>query len=980
MKRGKIAVFLAMVLSLGCLAACRTGAEGGSVREGFSYSFVRQGDGYRLTFGADGEEYQTLAGAVGVRFDRTANTTNDPVYKDYDSVEKTEGGYRAEALVSSERGSQVKIVDWYYAVEDALEVAREIEVVKAGRDNGFATEFTFLTENASTVSESEWFNPAQYYLNGTHTLMNSTTRTNFSRERAVICGDYTSAVLISRLHGGVSTTLYDLTDTRQETTAEDNTSSPHLMIDEHFNMTGVGFGNDFCEDEKTRVSMSFYYPSHSQLWSSSDTVWRLLPVEEGICRTVRFAIRIEKHDDYASMMNDVFRDYYERIAVTERRYDQGEVYDVLIENIQNSYRAVNDWGAIPQYYVNYDHHFPESGFLYRNLDTALLMYKEGLRSGNREYMDTAAEVMRYQLQYDKLDTGITSNTGIVRRRNRYEGFAALLQTYFCFLEAGDPYKNSVIGCDQIRDYLLNKAETYKDEDSILGLIFYIPLWKAQEKLGVDYSQTALALLDKLAAENIDFSGYFGSVDSTDPYISVAEDYMIILQAYIGAYEITGVERWLDLAVKAATMLETFQVIHPIQLQPYGETGAQGLKSTFIGNERFTARGYSFNNTGHCILDTGTVGATVDYYKLYEYTGDRHFLDVAEYKLYNASIYINMGDKVGYMDDLVHSAGMGFANEFVGNCANVSSAEDSGMRGAAHDSALPWYTHQMLYVYDYFLGRFGDVIPDEMSSGGYDLARRAYTSASSSAGGAFGSWNAVDGLDSTLWKPASGDAERILLVDLNEYCILSDISVKTAGGSAEIFVSQDGEDWQPYASGGKVYARYVRVRPDQSAEGIFSVQVDGVPVRYQTLSYDAEIVSASGSSVGSATDSARGGGNYVTAWNAGSTSYTAVMVLDLGQVREIFQTALKFASPQTLQFDTYAANYADNIYDPAVGRYAYTIEMSEDGENWMPYASVNDTRLVFVDSGYCRARFVRLTLLGGEGNTYLLSDFKVMGIG
>lgn len=983
-KHKRVGAMLCAVLaaaSLG-LTSCKGDAmKENSVHNGFTYSFEQVGDGYRLKFGFGGDEYSTRLGAAGVRFDRTANTATDCVYADYSEVHETEGGYVASAVITSPRGSQILLRDWFTAVSGALEVTREMEVVKVGRDNGFATEFTFLTEEEASLGGSSWFNPAQYYVNGTHTFMNSTTRSDFSAEKTVICGDFTSALYVSRLHGKVGTTLTDLTDTRQETVAEDNTLQSHLMIDEEFNMTGVGFGTEFGSDGAGRLSMSFYYPSHSKLWSDN-TVWRLLPLEDGLRRTVRFSISMEEYDSYEALMRETYRSYFDRVGVTEFRYDPEEVYEAYLENVQNSFRASNDWGNIPQYFVNYDHHFPESGFLYRNLDLAIMMYKAGVRLNRPQYCETAATVMRYQLGNDMLDTGITSNSGIVRRRTRYEGFCALIDTYLFFREQGDPFADDpILSCDAILSYLERKAETYQDEDTILGLIFYIPLWKYQDELGFDYSQTAQRLLGKLVEDDVDFSGYFGTIDSNDPYISAAEDYMTILHAYLGAYEITGVERWLALAERTATMLDTFQVVQPIDLLPYGDVGTQGLKSTFIGNERFTARGYNFNNTGHAILDTGTVSAAVDYYKLFKLTGEDYYRAMAEYKLYNAAMYVDMGDKVGYMDDLVHSAGMGFTNEFVGPTANSMSAADSGMRGAAHDSALPWYTYSMMYIYDYFIGEGGTAVPEDMAMHSYDLAKRAYTQASSYKSGLFGPWNAVDAKSERGWAPAAEDPERTLTVDLNEFCSLEKVE-GDSGAPVAVSASVDGVNFTALGtlngsldvSGGYRYVRFT-VEEGQSLK---NVAVYGTPVRYVNHSLGARVLSASGNSSSLAIDGVHGGGNYVTAWDGGASTGRAVMTLDLGSVKEIYQTALKFATVNTLQFNVYAANYMSNIYDPAIGHYSYLIEMSEDGKEWTEYARTDDTRLIFVDEGYTRARYVRLTLLGSGYERYLVSDFKVMG--
>ena len=91
----------------------------------------------------------------------------------------------------------------------------------------------------------------------------------------------------------------------------------------------------------------------------------------------------------------------------------------------------------------------------------------------------------------------------------------------------------------------------------------------------------------------------------------------MLRGTMNVYEASKDHKYLKEADRLAKYLQTFSMVQPINMNPVGSTGAEGLFSGFIGNERFLGYGYSFNNTAHHILDCPTVGSTIEYHKLYK---------------------------------------------------------------------------------------------------------------------------------------------------------------------------------------------------------------------------------------------------------------------------------------------------------------------------------------------------------------------------
>ncbi len=973
----------------------------------FSAEFTETDNGYVFNLINGRSAYYTSLGAVGVRFNKGDVGAQEKVsYSNYDDYEEIEGGYKAYATIEGEKGkddekcSEIKVTDYYKITEGEtggeVEITRTLDVIKAGKEIGFTTEYALLTQRSEAIADSDWFNPAQFYVSGSHSFLSTNARTILSSitGEAIISSNNTSALTLSKYKDGYVTTMSDLSHTQQVTTYEDVKGMTNaLIIDEDISVTGISYTN-YVDDVTfaKQVKLAYCYPSHEQVWSEDGTIWRMLPVEEGLSRTVSFKISITEEKDFYSVVENAWRTAYDDMAITDKRYDQEAVYAALLDSMQRSY-SEDKWDGIPQYLTNAEHYWPESGFLYRNADIALLMFKAGYRSNpqNTTYINSALEVLSEQLERDKIDTGIGSYSkdNPVYYRVRYEGLATILDTYLYFKDicAKDANIASTIGAydklkiENLRSYIIGKAETYKYETSPMGLIFYSKLWKHADVLGEDYSQTAIRLLDKVANENKFFGGYFGSIENQgDKYIGVAEDAMILFNAYLNAYDVTGSTRYLNLAKTCATWLESFNVLTPMNLNLKGDDGSKLYNSSFIGNERFLAYGYNFNNTRHCILDCPTVSSAVDYERLYNITGDQHYLDFAQRLVYNSSIYVNMGDKVGLMDDPINSSGIGFINEFVGNTASTSGFVDGGIRGSAHTSNIAWCGYQLLYVYDKVAENLDSPLSKLIFEKGadftYNLAKYKLVSYDSKKFDNFiySPEKAVDGKDGTYWQTKSSS----MVIDLNEMCGIYEIniySLNDTDASVKIRLSIDGKNYVDLATlsfdDGKAIeyslakkARYVEISTT-SDEKITEIQVVGNPEFYHTFSYSATVKEGSGNY----TDclDAR---NYNTAW---SITGTEVLVLDLGNIKTVTQCALKFKNAWVYED---AAKTLESYEVPS--NHTYKIEVSDDGVTYRDYSEVVDTaKIVYVDDVVTNCRFIRLTITAGS-ETVELQDFKVMG--
>jgi hypothetical protein len=118
----------------------------------------------------------------------------------------------------------------------------------------------------------------------------------------------------------------------------------------------------------------------------------------------------------------------------------------------------------------------------------------------------------------------------------------------------------------------------------------------------------------------------GTLDNPD--VVDKEAGTLSLEAYLALYEATGEQKWLERAEAGATFAETWvycwNVPMPEDAAPNSLHWKAGVSSV----------GYQLISTGHSAVDGYMAFDVANYAKLYVYTNDRHYLDVARILLHN----------------------------------------------------------------------------------------------------------------------------------------------------------------------------------------------------------------------------------------------------------------------------------------------------------------------------------------------------------
>jgi hypothetical protein len=129
----------------------------------------------------------------------------------------------------------------------------------------------------------------------------------------------------------------------------------------------------------------------------------------------------------------------------------------------------------------------------------------------------------------------------------------------------------------------------------------------------------------------------GVIDN--PNVKDRESGQQALYAFMALYDATGKQKWLDAARQAADYTETFMYAYNVPM-------AQNDTLTDFPRHLKTT-GQTLIATGHSAVDNGLSFSSFQYYRLYLFTGDEHYKNIAKMMMYNSLQTMDIDSKMGY---------------------------------------------------------------------------------------------------------------------------------------------------------------------------------------------------------------------------------------------------------------------------------------------------------------------------------------------
>lgn len=646
---------------------------------GAEASLVPGEGGYRLELARDGEtEWTTDAGAAGVRFQSTGVVTS----AHYSSVAHDGDQVVATADIAAPSGTSVRIEDRYSIAADTLEVDRSFAVTSlAAQDAGSGFAVTFPLRNSAPIAANDykWFAPGTWYGNGAETFLDR-NKMAFDGTETAIPVDALGAPLIAnyRTDSGIDVALIDRTDGRRETIVQDKEpQNSKVLVDAAIDLPGLGIRQVTAAGTHTELFQSYpgYNKNFRNRYAGKPSIMRYLPLSEGFAGDTGFAVRVRAHDTFNDAVTGIWREAFDEMAYVNRRVDTKIHFDTLVDYVDASYGMDNGKRA---YFTNYALHKPESGFLWRNTDAAWVMLAQGWARGDEGMRDRARNVINDQVTIGGLNS---SNV-----RTIAEGHTNLMRAYLEDKKHGVDNPSWLAKVKAYADSLPAVPKHYPIEMLVLlaqetGNDTYRAKAEAAADASWEGGQKNLRFFGALE----DYAGGPAEYDRESGYTAL-EEYMALWRSETDE---SKKAKWLQYAQTAAEYSETWNFVQDIAMVPKGAD-----KSLLLyGNEHVPSYGLSSIHAGAAGGDAWQALNTVDFFELYEATGDEHFRDFAVFAEKNSMLYTNMGDKAGLMADSRANSGLGFANEYIGTAAN--DYWNNNQRGDGNDSNIGWLTFGLL---------------------------------------------------------------------------------------------------------------------------------------------------------------------------------------------------------------------------------------------------------------------------------------------
>lgn len=665
---------LSVALAWGAVAQSGQGVEEvlGKLAAGGEVAAVRGAEG---TWGIQvrGTGMAALRQERPIRIDLyTQNTKSDSHAVGYQSLTRTPDGFAGRATVTPREGVQFRVEDRWRIKGPALEVARTVRVT-GNAPEGFVSVLTLDTAQAVKWSDARPFGPSVTY--GTaNAAAGPATNLVEVREPSL-----TAPLFGLHFRDGSSAAVLDL-QPRVETAGAATTPPPVTT------MGGLGAR----EREDGRVELAFWMPGtrgtlqpkQSPAAAAAEAgqgdrpgqggarfgrfALQPHPIRDGFTQDYRLGFRIDTGEDYHTFYRNAWRWGWAELKPAVYHHDIEVVRRCLIETLAAQVRTVDGRTGIPNSIsfsykpvnapadwkpdVPYD---PNSimGFTGKSIETAVFLIMDAERGKSPQdaehrrqglaIIDTFIRLVQlnppkaegFNINNGRLQQAIPLNRGFPPQlylRSYGDDLKILLVGYKFEKAHGREHPEWLQWCRGFADWLLTqqrpdggfprswipgtgevRVEAPQSSYNAVPLLVLLseltgdPKYRQAAVRAADFCWNRYQVKDEFVGGTID-----------NPNVQDKEAATLSTEAYLALYEQGQEKKWLDRAQASADNAETYLYIWE---RKQGEPG--------IGPNKITAS----PGTGGDMYLTFDVD---EYAKLFKYTGDSHYYDVAKILLHD----------------------------------------------------------------------------------------------------------------------------------------------------------------------------------------------------------------------------------------------------------------------------------------------------------------------------------------------------------
>jgi hypothetical protein len=638
----------------------------------------------------------------------------------YKTIRKSASGIDARAEIAFGDNVVFSILDHWSLTGAVISVRRKVEV-KGNAPGGFNSSVVLSVDTSVSWSDVNCMAPGALYGDPAFDGQRSPGGTlNYAARQFLMREDILPAPLFAlSFNNGSSVAVLDPSP-QGESTVEETKLTKAIMIDARFQFGALGA----WQTNKSPVEFGFWFPGKANLYTyginaTSEPRWirRYHPITQGVAHNYEVRFRFGINESFPEVTRNSWRWAWNTLNPAVTAIDIGQMRRVLTDHLAAQAATIEGRTAIPFVISTMDtakHRqwnwtMVAMGFVGKNIECADQLLREGDRDTSargKNMRQIGLAIISSLIQalptvplqgtgYD-LATGKPWNHVWVAPwlRNATEDMRVLMRAYLRERTLGREHPEWFNWMKTYVDWLILQQRAdgsfprrwlpgSNEVAELTGTTSYCPvpllIMMTRETGDPKYLQAAVRAAEYVWV-NWGTRGLFIGGASDNPNITDKEAGMLSMEAYLSLFEETKNTEWLQRAKAAADFTESWIWIWnlpmPVDADDANLHWKKGVPT--IGLQGITAQGAGG-------VDEYLDWSVPSYAKLYKYTSDQHYLDVARILLHNTKSMVALPGR------LYDMKGIGWQQEHW-----RLGPGGSGRGVGSHRFWLPWISANHLY--------------------------------------------------------------------------------------------------------------------------------------------------------------------------------------------------------------------------------------------------------------------------------------------